>query len=140
MDDGALSHHAGCALPRAARITDSEEIRALFRRGKRRKTRHLDVFVSTSPVAYSRIGLVVPKPRAKTAAGRRGARGAAVQRNLLKRRLREIARTTVLPSLNGGGCAIDLLIRARPEAYAADYGSLKDELMDVREWMCSSDR
>jgi ribonuclease P protein component len=125
-------------LPRVARITTTEEIRTLFRRGKRRKTRHLDVFVSTSPVAHSRIGLVVPKPRAKTRPGKARVRGPAVQRNRLKRRLREIARALLLPRLAGSGCAADILIRARPEAYDAPFPDLRDEILELEEWVCSS--
>jgi ribonuclease P protein component len=125
------------ALPRAARITASEEIRTLFRRGKRRKTRHLDVFVSASPVPRSRIGLVVPKPRKKTSPDGKRIRAAAVQRNRLKRRLREIARTELLPSLP---CNADVLVRARPEAYGASFDSLREELSAIQEWLCSSVR
>jgi ribonuclease P protein component len=139
MDEGRTARGSE-ALPRSARLTDPEEIRTLFRRGERRKTRHLDVFVSTSPVARSRVGLVVPKPRGKSAGGRRGARGAAVQRNLLKRRLREIARTELLPVLGDEGRAIDLLVRARPEAYAARFAELSEELTAIRGWLCSNER
>jgi ribonuclease P protein component len=116
-------------LPRTARITASEEIRALFRRGKRKRTRHLDVFVASSPVAHPRIGLVVPRHRKKV-----------VKRNLLKRRLREIARLHVLPVLNREGVAIDLMVRARPEAYGAGFEELREELRQVTEELCSSAR
>ncbi len=109
----------------------------MFRRGERRKTRHLDVFVSASPVARSRVGLVVAKPRQKTSPGGKRVRAAAVQRNRLKRRLREIARRELLPVLAAHGVRIDLLIRARPEAYEAGYSVLCDELSAQREWLCS---
>ncbi|MEX2583258.1 MAG: ribonuclease P protein component [Gemmatimonadota bacterium] len=128
----------GHALPRGARITTTEEIRTLFRRGKRRKTRHLDVFVSASPVARSRIGLVVPKPRARTRPGAGRIRAAAVQRNRLKRRLREIARIEILPRLERSGCRADVMVRARPEAYDASFGQLRQELIELEEWVCSS--
>ena len=131
---------SGLGLPREARITSPDEIRGLFRRGKRRKTRTLDVFVSTSPVAHPRIGLVVPKPRTKNSPDGRRVRAAGVQRNRLKRRLREIARTVVLPGLRACGGEVDVLFRARPEAYAATFAQLKEELADLKEWMCSSAR
>jgi ribonuclease P protein component len=127
-EEGAQAGGEGrLRLPRVSRITASEEIRALFRRGKRRKTRHLDVFVSPSPVSHSRLGLVVPKHRRKI-----------VQRNRLKRRLREIGRTLALPQLNAGGETLDVLIRARPEAYGASFRELRDELQRLVRELCSS--
>ena len=116
----------GFALPRAARITRSEELRALFRRGKRRKTRHLDVFVSASPSAFPRWGVVVPKHKHDI-----------VHRNRVKRRLRELGRTVVLPRLRNSGLALDVLVRARPEAYAAEFDDLRQELTALVEELCS---
>jgi len=116
----------GFALPRAARITHSAEIRALFRRGKRSKTRHLDAFVSPSPVAFARLGVVVPKHKHEI-----------VERNRVKRRLRELGRTVVLPALGNSGLALDVMIRARPEAYAADFAALRQELQELVEELCS---
>lgn len=135
--DGETAGGGGYALPREARITGSDEIRGLFRRGKRRKTRHLDVFISASPVARSRAGLVVPKPRQKTSPGKKRVRGASVQRNRLKRRLREIVRTTVLPPLARADARIDVLVRARPEAYGARYDELREELAALEAWIQS---
>lgn len=119
----------GFGLPRAARITSSGEIRELFKRGKRRKTRHLDVFVSPSPVARARLGVVVPKHK-----------HVIVQRNLLKRRLREAGRTLVLPRLREAGLALDVMLRARPEAYGAAYEELAAELAALTEELCSRAR
>lgn len=113
-------------FPRAVRITASEEIRGLFRRGKRRRTRHLDAFVSPSPVAHARLGVVVPKHKREI-----------VERNRLRRRLREIGRTVVLPALRRGGCPLDLLLRARPEAYGATFAELEEELRALAEELCS---
>ena len=119
---GGESH----ALPRAARITASDEIRSLFRRGKRRKTRHLDAFVSPSPSAFPRLGVVVPKHKRTI-----------VERNLVKRRIRELGRTLVLPRLRNSGRALDVLVRARPEAYGAEFGALRAELEALTEELCS---
>lgn len=138
-DDSGVGGTEGLSLPRAARITAPDDIRGLLRRGKRRKTRNLDVFISTSPVAHSRIGLVVPKPRMRSSPDGKRVRGAGVQRNRLKRRLREIGRTELLPILARQGVAVDVLVRARPEAYFATFGMLREDLVQLREWMCSSD-
>jgi ribonuclease P protein component len=113
------------ALPRASRITGSSEIRALFRRGKRSRTAHLDVLDSPSPAAHSRVGLVVPRHKRT-----------AVDRNRLKRRLREVLRRDVLPTLRNRGVAADVLVRARREAYDVGYAELRSELVTwlERRW------
>ena len=116
----------GFGFPRAARITAPDEIRALFRRGKRRRTRHLDAFVSPSPVAHPRLGIVVPKHKRNI-----------VERNRVKRRLREIGRTELLPALRAAGAPLDVLLRARPEAYGAAYAELREELRALVEELCS---
>ena len=52
----------------------------------------------------------------------------AVDRNKLKRRVREIVRLELLPHLP----AVDLVIRARPTAYEQQFAALATELSDVR--------
>jgi hypothetical protein len=44
----------------------------------------------------------------------------------------------VLPRLAGAGHALDVMIRARPEAYEAGYEALRSELVRVVEELCSS--
>ncbi|HEX8670656.1 MAG TPA: ribonuclease P protein component [Longimicrobium sp.] len=119
----------GFGLPRESRIARSAEIRLLFQRGKRRKTRHLDAFVSPSPAAFPRLGVVVPKHK-----------HTIVERNLVRRRLREIGRTVVLPALRNSGAALDVLVRARPDAYGATFRQLRDELATLVEELCSRAR
>lgn len=97
-----------------------------MRRGKRKRTSSLDVFFTASPVSRSRLGLVVPKHRRRI-----------VDRNLLKRRLREIGRRTLLPRLDDAEVALDVLVRARREAYEREFDELESELKDVTEALCS---
>jgi ribonuclease P protein component len=59
------------------------------------------------------VGFIVPKHKQTS-----------VERNRLKRRLREIARQRVLPALP----PLDLVVRARPEAYGASFDALAAEL------------
>ena len=124
MSDGRRNR-----LPRTRRITGSNEIRSLFQRGKRSRTAHLDVFDSASPVAFPRVGLVVPKHRRNS-----------VERNKLKRRLREVLRLEVLPRLRDRDMAVDILVRARREAYNATYAQLQQELIDLLEQRWSHER
>lgn len=45
----------------------------------------------------------------------------AVERNLVKRRLRELIRTELLPAM----AALDVVVRATPSAYGVDYETLR---------------
>ena len=84
---------------------------------------HLDVRVLASPLDASRVGIVVPRHR-----------HTAADRNRLKRRLRELVRIELLPSLRrlqsaASARSFDVSIRARREAYAANVDALR---LDVR--------
>lgn len=52
-------------------------------------------------------------------------RHTAVERNRVKRRLREIVRVDLLPAVRG----LELVIRARPEAYDASHAQLRDDIV-----------
>ncbi|MDQ3520280.1 MAG: ribonuclease P protein component [Gemmatimonadota bacterium] len=83
------------------------------REGKRFRTEHLEIRVAASLLNHPRVGLIVPKLK-----------HTIVERNRLKRRLREIVRTRLLADLP----AIDMVVRARAEAYDASFGTLAAEL------------
>jgi len=86
----------------------------------------LDVFFLSSAGPRPRIGLVVPKYQ----------RG-VVERNRMKRRLRDLSRREVLPRLRASSVPANLLIRARREAYETSYRQLRQELLKVTEELCS---
>lgn len=115
-------------MPRGARIRLGSEIRGLLERGKRKRTANVDVFFAASPASRSRLGLVVPKH------GRE-----IVERNKLKRRLREIGRREVLPALDAAGIRGDVLIRARARAYDAGFDELALEVKAAVEGLCSQE-
>ena len=69
-----------------------------------------------SPLAHLRIGIIVPKHK-----------HSAVERNRVKRRLRELARTELVPVMLRQS-AYDVAIRARPEAYRAPFDGLRDDM------------
>jgi ribonuclease P protein component len=85
----------------------------VIREGKRFRTAHLEARMTASPRCHPRLGFIVPRHR-----------HTAVERNRLKRRLRELARTRLLPNLP----AVDLVVRARPSAYALSFESLAAEM------------
>jgi ribonuclease P protein component len=60
-----------------------------------------------------------------------------VERNLVKRRLREVLRLEVLPRLAAADVAANVLVRARRDAYGVPYGELRDELVKWTERRCS---
>jgi ribonuclease P protein component len=76
-----------------------------------------DVRALVSSRSYPRIGVIVPRYK-----------HTAVDRNRLKRRLRELVRTRLLGELP----AIDLVIRALPTAYAARFDALAAQVESVR--------
>lgn len=51
----------------------------------------------------------------------------SVARNRVKRRLRELTRQTLLPAL-AGQPPLDVVLRANPDAYAADQPALAAEV------------
>jgi ribonuclease P protein component len=117
------------ALPRGARIRLGKEIRALLRDGARSRRGAVEVFAAKAPGGGPRYGTVVPKH------GHTG-----VERNRLRRRLREIGRMEVLPRLRQSGCHVDVLVRARPRAYDTPFPALRAELIRFTEQLCSEGR
>lgn len=113
-------------LPRAARIRRGSEIRLMFREGRRRRTRSLDLYFRPAAHPRPRIGWVVPKLGFRI-----------VDRNLLKRRIREIGRKKILTHLAASGCGMDVLVRVRTTAYRATYRQLERELSEAVEAECS---
>lgn len=70
----------------------------------------------------SRIGFVVPKHG-----------HSSVERNRLKRRLRELGRLRVLDVLrNASSASTDLVMRVQPGAYRLDYERLRGEIDVLR--------
>lgn len=113
-------------LRRRGRIRQGDEIRHLLRHGLRRRTSNLDVFVSPRSAGNSRFGTIVPKHRRTI-----------VERNRLRRRLREIGRRDVLTALRACGWEGDVLVRTRPQAYEVDFATLRRELLGITEALCS---
>ena len=50
-----------------------------------------------------------------------------VERNKLRRRLRELARVEIIPRISGA----DLVVRALPSAYNASFAELKAEMQTL---------
>jgi ribonuclease P protein component len=84
------------------------------------QTERLEARASASLLLHPRVGVVVPKYRHDI-----------VDRNRTKRRLRELARMRILPVAG----RIDVLLRAKPEAYDASFDQLAADVEAVAEWV-----
>ncbi len=87
-------------------------------KGKRFRTGDIEVRYIASLLRHPRAGLIVPKYS-----------HSAVDRNRVKRRLREIVRQHALPVLG----AVDVVIRALPSAYRAEFSALQEQVMRACE-------
>lgn len=112
----------GERFPRRARLRSGEEIRAVFRSGRRRRSGPLELFWRPSPAGRPRVAVVVPRH------GR-----SIVERNRVQRRLREVARRSWLPSAMDEGVALDVVARARSGAYGASFPELRQSFLDGLE-------
>ena len=108
---------ATARLPRAQRLARATDIRRCLTKGRRRRFGHLDMIWTDNLTGHPRMGLIVPRFQSS-----------AVARNRLCRRIREIWRR----ELQQHQPAWDLVIRARREAYAAQFGALREDLLAWR--------
>lgn len=111
-------------LPASARVRSRTEHRLVASRGRRARRGPVVVHLLTAPPVgeFSGGERVGTSPRAGVIVGRRV--GPAVQRNLVKRRIRHLLAAR-LPQLPAGSL---LVVRALPEAGAASFVALGDAL------------
>jgi ribonuclease P protein component len=83
------------------------------------QTERLDARASASLLLHPRVGVVVPKYRRNI-----------IERNRTKRQLRELARVRILPAVG----RIDILLRAKPEAYGSSFDQLAVEVDAIALW------
>jgi len=83
------------------------------------QTERLDARAAASLLLYPRVGVVVPKYKRNI-----------VDRNRTKRRLKELARLKLLPILG----RVDVLVRAKPEAYSSSFEQLAIEMDVLARW------
>ena len=80
------------------------------------RTASLDVRALSSLLGVPRVGFVIPKYK-----------HSGVERNRLKRRLRELIRLDVLPEL----APMDLVFKVLPVAYARNFDTLRAEVLQA---------
>jgi ribonuclease P protein component len=101
------------------RLTRAADLLMVRREGKRVRTALLEVRVLASLLRAHRLGIVVPKHR-----------HTAVDRNKLKRRLRELTRA-LWPAWHAAPPALDVALYALPSAYAASFDELRAEVQKL---------
>ena len=84
--------------------------------GRRLRTEHLEVRASDSLLSHARAAVIV---------GKHG--HTIVERNQLRRRLRELVRVKILSALK----ATDVVVRALPSAYERSFAELSKEIDEV---------
>ena len=109
--------HAAKKFPKSRRLLRHSDFERVYKQGRRHFASHLTVFYllreTEQDLGGLRIGFTVGK-----------ALGGAVQRNRIKRRLREAVRL-------GGfslGVAADVVINPKRSALAADFNELQSEV------------
>lgn len=106
-------------FPSASRLTRKADLELVRQEGKRFRTESLEVRYLASLLPHPRIGIIVPKHK-----------HTAVARNRVKRRLRELARATLLPSL-AIRQPVDVVLRATPVAYDAPFARLSADVARI---------
>lgn len=81
------------------------------------RTEHLEVRANDSLLSYSRVAVIV---------GKHG--HTIVERNRLRRRLRELTRTRILPGIP----VLDMVIRSFSSAYDVTFNELRAEIEIIR--------
>jgi ribonuclease P protein component len=84
------------------------------------QTEHLEARASASLLLHPRVGIVVPKYRHNI-----------VSRNRIRRCLRELVRIRLLPDISG----VDLILRAKPSAYATTFEQLASDVDTIARWV-----
>jgi len=104
-------------------VTRAADLDRVRRQGKRFRTSHLEVRQLASLLRHSRVGLIVPKHR-----------HGSVERNLVKRRLRDAVRRALWPVLltaDVQGEPTDLVVWATPSSYTATFEALLGDVQRI---------
>lgn len=99
-----------------SKLKNSAEFQSVYKGGARKDSRSFVVFVLANGLEYSRVGLTTPRKL-----------GLAVQRNRIRRRIREILRAA-WPYIPRG---VDVVINPRRSACEREFAELRTELLTL---------
>jgi len=102
------------SFPKSRRLLRHADFERVYKQGRRHFAVHMTVFYlqRENVPAGLRVGFTVSKVL-----------GGAVQRNRMKRRLREVVRLSVQPEV-----AVDVVINPKRSLLAADFGEVQSEV------------
>ena len=103
-------------FPKSVRLLRTTDFRKVYTEGRRSNLDFLVAFALANGKPLSRVGLTVPR-----------ALGEAVERNRLKRRLREAARK----HLNELGPGWDIVFNPRPAAKTVEFARLEETVQKL---------
>lgn len=115
MQRGVSALRQKQVLKRLFRLTDNKDFQTVYRRGRYNATALFSVNVLPNRFGTPKIGIVVNKKVSKR----------AVDRNAVKRQVREIMRS-LLPTLKKGQSVV---ITVRKPALSADYATMDREII-----------
>ena len=104
------------AFPKKFRLRNAAEFQTVYERGARKVSRSFVLFALPNGLAHSRFGLTTPRKLGKSH-----------DRNRIKRRVREIFRT----SRPGIPIGFDFVVNPRRSAVDRDFAELRSELLTL---------
>jgi ribonuclease P protein component len=98
------------------RLKNSAEFQSVYKKGARKDSRSFAIFLLANGLDHSRVGLTTPRKI-----------GMAVERNRIRRRVREILRGA-WPLIPLG---FDIVVNPRRSSSGRDFAELKSELLSL---------
>ena len=118
---------AGAAFPRAARLLKHSDFDRVYKQGRRHFSAHLTVFyLRQAEGASLEDGLPKKGPRVGFTVGR--VLGGAVERNRIKRRLREAVRQRRALLQGAGACSVDVVINPKKSVLTEKFSVVLEEV------------
>ena len=116
---------AGASFPRAARLLKHSDFDRVYKQGRRHFSSHMTVFYLRQAAGASPEGALPEKgSRVGFTVGR--VLGGAVERNRIKRRLREAVRQR--RSVLTGACSVDVVINPKKSVLTLEFAVVLEEV------------
>ena len=108
---------AGAGFPRSARLLKHSDFDRVYKQGRRHFSSHMTVFYLRQAEGGARVGFTVGRVL-----------GGAVERNRIKRRLREAVRQRRAVLQGAGACGIDVVINPKKSVLTLEFSVVLEEV------------